>query len=109
MLSGNDDETFDLMQNGAEGVISVASNLTPSMVSDLAHNMLEGKVAEAETLHEKLLPLFRNCFVESNPIPAKAALHAMGFIRNEMRLPLVPASQPAYDLMVSTIRDLGLI
>jgi 4-hydroxy-tetrahydrodipicolinate synthase len=109
VLSGNDDETFDLMRNGAEGVISVASNLAPSMVSDLAHDMLEGKVAEAETLHEKLLPLFGNCFVESNPIPAKAALHAMGFIRNEMRLPLVPASQQAYDLMVTTIKNLGLI
>ena len=109
VLSGNDDETFDLMRNGADGVISVASNLTPSMVSDLAHDMLEGKVAEAEALHMKLLPLFRNCFVESNPIPAKAALHAMGFIRNEMRLPLVPASQPAYDLMVTTIKNLGLI
>jgi 4-hydroxy-tetrahydrodipicolinate synthase len=47
--------------------------------------------------------------VESNPIPAKAALHAMGFIRNEMRLPLVPASQQAYDLMVTTIKNLGLI
>jgi 4-hydroxy-tetrahydrodipicolinate synthase len=47
--------------------------------------------------------------VESNPIPAKAALHAMGFIQNEMRLPLVPASQPAYDLMTATIKDLGLI
>ena len=108
VLSGNDDETFDLMRNGAEGVISVASNLAPSMVSDLAHDMLEGKVAEAETLHEKLLPLFRNCFVESNPIPAKAALHAMGLIANECRLPLVPAQQKTYDLMVETIRDLGL-
>lgn len=109
VLSGNDDETLDLMKNGAEGIISVASNVTPSMVADLAHNMLEGKVAEAEALHEKLLPLFRNCFVESNPIPAKAALHAMGLIQNEMRLPLVPASQPAYDLMTATIKDLGLI
>ena len=97
------------MKNGAEGVISVASNLAPSMVSDLAHDMLEGKVAEAEALHEKLLPLFRNCFVESNPIPAKAALAAMGMMANELRLPLVPAQQSTYDLMVATIRDLGLL
>ena len=109
VLSGNDDETFDLMRNGAEGVISVASNLTPSMVSDLAHDMLEGKVAEAETLHEKLLPLFGNCFVESNPIPAKAALHAMGLIENEFRLPLIPAQQGTYDLMVETIKKLNLL
>ena len=109
VLSGNDDETFDLMKNGAEGIISVASNISPAMVADLAHNMLEGKVEEAEMLHERLLPLFRNCFVESNPIPAKAALHAMGLIQNEMRLPLVPASQSAYDLMTATIMELGLL
>ena len=109
VLSGNDDETLDLMKNGAEGIISVASNVTPSMVAELAHDMLEGKVAEAEALHDRLLPLFRNCFVESNPIPAKAALHAMGFIQNEMRLPLVPASQPAYDMMVQTVKELGML
>ena len=109
VLSGNDDETLDLMKNGAEGIISVASNVTPSMVAELAHDMLEGKVAEAEALHDRLLPLFRNCFVESNPIPAKAALHAMGMIDNEFRLPLVPAQQDTYALMVKTIKDLGLL
>ena len=109
VLSGNDDETLDLMKNGAEGIISVASNVTPSMVAELAHDMLEGKVAEAEALHDRLLPLFRNCFVESNPIPAKAALHAMGLIANECRLPLVPAQQKTYDLMVETIKQLGLL
>ena len=109
VLSGNDDETLDLMKNGAEGIISVASNVTPSMVAELAHDMLEGKVAEAEALHARLLPPFRNCCVESNPIPAKAALHAMGLIQNEMRLPLVPASQPAYDLMVQTVKELGML
>ena len=109
VLSGNDDETLDLMKNGAEGIISVASNVTPSMVAELAHDMLEGKVAEAEALHDRLLPLFRNCFVESNPIPAKAAMHAMGLIENEFRLPLVPAQQSTYDLMVKTVKDLGLL
>ena len=100
---------FQRVKNGAEGIISVASNVTPSMVAELAHDMLEGKVAEAEALHDRLLPLFRNCFVESNPFPAKAALQAMGFNQNEMRLPLVPASQPAYDLMVQTVKELGML
>jgi len=59
--------------------------------------------------HERLMPLFRNCFVESNPIPAKAALAAMGLIQNECRLPLVPAQQKTYDLMVETVKGLGLI
>ena len=108
MLSGNDDETFPLMKAGADGVISVASNIAPALVADLAHAMLEGKIEKAAGLHDKLSPLFRNCFVESNPIPAKAGLAAMGMMANELRLPLVPAQQKTYDLMVDTIRDLGL-
>ena len=51
----------------------------------------------------------RNCFVESNPIPAKAAMHAMGLIENELRLPLVPAQQDTYDLMVETVKALNVI
>ena len=71
--------------------------------------MRGGKVETAAMSHEKLPPLFRNCFVESNPSPAKAALAAMGFISNECRLPLVPAQQKTYDLMVETIKPLGLL
>ena len=109
VLSGNDDETFPLMKEGADGVISVASNIAPVPVAKLVHAMLEGKIEKAAGLHEKLSPLFRNCFVESNPIPTKAALNAMGMMANELRLPLVPAQQKTYDLMVSTVKDLGLL
>ena len=109
VLSGNDDETFPLMKEGADGVISVASNIAPVPVAKLTHAMLEGKIEKAAGLHEKLSPLFRNCFVESNPIPTKAALNAMGMMANELRLPLVPAQQKTYDLMVSTVKDLGLL
>ena len=109
VLSGNDDETFPLMKEGADGIISVASNIDPLSCAKLAHAMMEGKVEKAAMYHEKLMPLFRNCFVESNPIPAKAALAAMGLIANECRLPLVSAQQKTYDLMVETIRPLGLL
>lgn len=109
VLSGNDDETFLLMKAGADGVISVASNIAPEPVAKLVHAMLDGKIEKAAGLHEKLSPLFRNCFVESNPIPAKAALAAMGMMENELRLPLVPSQQKTYDLMVETIKDLGLL
>jgi 4-hydroxy-tetrahydrodipicolinate synthase len=71
--------------------------------------MLEGDADAAQKLHDTLTPLFRDCFIESNPIPTKAALSAMGFIQNELRLPLVPASQGAYDQMLGTIKDLGLL
>jgi len=109
VLSGNDDETFPLMKEGADGIISVASNIAPAPVAALAHAMLDGKIEKAAGLHEKLSPLFRNCFVESNPIPAKAALAAMGMMANELRLPLVPCQQKTYDLMVETIKDLSII
>ena len=109
VLSGNDDETYPLMKDGADGIISVASNIDPLSCAKLAHAMMEGKVEKAAMYHEKLMPLFRNCFVESNPIPAKAALAAMGLIANECRLPLVPAQQKTYDLMVETIKGLGLL
>ena len=109
VLSGNDDETFPLMKEGADGIISVASNIDPLSCAKLAHAMMEGKVEKAAMYHERLMPLFRNCFVESNPIPAKAALAAMGLIANECRLPLVPAQQKTYDLMVETIKPLGLL
>ena len=109
VLSGNDDETYPLMKEGADGIISVASNIAPEPCVKLAHAMMEGKVEKAAMYHEKLSALFRNCFVESNPIPAKAALHAMGLIANECRLPLVPCQQKTYDLMVETIKDLGLL
>ena len=109
VLSGNDDETFPLMKAGADGVISVASNIAPVLVAKLTHAMMEGKIEKAAGLHEKLMPLFRNCFVESNPIPAKAALSAMGMMANELRLPLVPAQPKTYDLMVETVKELSLI
>ena len=67
-----------------------------------------GDMDKAHAMNERLTPLFVNCFVESNPIPAKAAMHAMGLIENELRLPLVPSQQSTYDLMVSTIKGLGL-
>ena len=109
VLSGNDDETYPLMKEGADGIISVASNIAPEPCVRLVHAMMDGKVEKAAMYHEKLMPLFRNCFVESNPIPAKAALAAMGLIANECRLPLVPAQQKTYDLMVETVKQLGLL
>ena len=87
VLSGNDDETLSLMATGADGVISVA---------------------EARHLHYRLMPLFKNCFVESNPIPAKAALAQLGLCENSLRLPLVPATPDTEQLMKETLKDLEL-
>ena len=109
VLSGNDDDTLWMMQKGGAGVISVASNVAPVQMMKLMRAIQGGYREKAFKYNEELTPLFTNCFVESNPIPAKAALHAMGFIENEFRLPLVPAQQGTYDLMVKTIKDLGLL
>lgn len=109
VLSGNDDDTIWMMKQGGAGIISVASNVAPVQMAEFIDAMKDGRWAEADELNEKLTPLFKNCFVESNPIPAKAALAAMGLIENELRIPLVPSQQTTFDLMKETVRDLGLI
>lgn len=109
VLSGNDDDTLWMMKQGGAGIISVASNVAPGLLAEFTGAIRQGDMEKAEALNEKLTPLFNNCFVESNPIPAKAAMHAMGLIENELRLPLVPSQQSTYDLMVETIKPLGLL
>ena len=109
VLSGNDDETLWMMENGGAGVISVASNVDPVSMARLMSAVRGGLNAEAHAINEELAPLFTNCFVESNPIPAKAAIAAMGLIQNELRLPLVPAQEQTYDLMFDTLVELGLL
>ena len=109
VLSGNDDDTLWMMQQGGAGIISVASNVAPVQMAEFVDAVRNGEIEKAEQMNAKLTPLFTNCFVESNPIPAKAAMAAMGLIDNELRLPLVPSQQSTYDLMVETVRDLGLM
>ena len=109
VLSGNDDDTLWMMEKGGAGIISVASNVAPRHMARFVKAIREGYHEKAHALNEELTPLFRNCFVESNPIPAKAAMHAMGLIENELRLPLVPAQKETYDLMVETIKALNVI
>ena len=109
VLSGNDDDTIWMMEQGGAGIISVASNIAPAQMAEFVGAMKAGNWEKAHQMNETLTPLFANCFVESNPIPAKAALAAMGLINNELRLPLVPSQQATYDLMIETIKPLGLI
>lgn len=107
VLSGNDEETLPLMATGAAGVISVASNIDPEDMVALTEAMLRDDIAAARTLHYKLMPLFRNCFVESNPIPVKAAMAAMGLMENSLRLPLCRASESTCELLRQTVKELG--
>ena len=109
VLSGNDNETLSLIASGAHGVISVASNIAPQLMVELVNSIRNGNLIKARNLHFKLMPLFKNCFIESNPIPAKAAMHALGLMDNSLRSPLTPASESTYQLMVQTLKDLNLI
>lgn len=105
VLSGDDDMTFDLIKAGASGVISVASNILPDRVSEMTHLALNGRWAEAEELNRRLMPLFKACFVESNPIPAKEALCQLGLCENAMRLPLTPASEDTKKTIAEVLGD----
>lgn len=109
VLSGNDDETLSLMATGAAGVISVASNIAPGMMVEMVEAMQDNDLPKARTLHHRLSTLFRNCFVESNPVPVKAGLAAMGLVMEEYRLPLVPGTRKTYELMRKTVEDLDLL
>ncbi len=106
VFSGNDDQTCELMQMGADGVISVASNVFPSAMVDFVHALQDGKFQEAEKMHQRLLPLFKALFVEPSPIPAKAAMAQLGLMDNSLRLPLVPATAATEELLKQTLKEL---
>ena len=90
VLSGDDAFTFPLMALGGVGVISVASNEIPGPMTRLAHLCLGGRYDEARRLNAELLPLMQANFIETSPVPVKAALAMMGMIEEVYRLPLVP-------------------
>jgi 4-hydroxy-tetrahydrodipicolinate synthase len=107
VLSGNDDETLSLMATGADGVISVASNVAPREMVLLVEALWRDDMPAARELHHRLSPLFKALFVESNPIPGKAAMAQLGLMENSLRLPLVKASAPTEALMQNVLKDLN--
>ncbi|MBR4740024.1 MAG: 4-hydroxy-tetrahydrodipicolinate synthase [Bacteroidales bacterium] len=104
VLSGNDDDTFQLMKDGADGVISVASNVLPSAMADFVHALQAGKFEEAQQMDKRLHPIFKALFVEPNPIPAKAAMAQLGLMENSLRLPLVKAT-PETEKLIQKLLD----
>ena len=109
VLSGNDDQTLPLMACGADGVISVASNVAPEQMKALTRAVAASDLKEAIRLNNSFMPLYHACFVESNPIPAKAALSLMGLCSDEMRLPLLPATGGTRTLLADVLRKLQLL
>ena len=109
ILSGDDSLTLSFMAVGAQGVISVASNVIPRQVAQMVAAFASGKVQAALKLHQKYYPLFKDLFIETNPVPVKAALAMLGQVEEEYRLPLVPMSAKNREVLRKTMKDLGLL
>lgn len=109
VLSGDDSLTLPTIALGGHGIISVASNEVPGMMARFAEACLEGRWEDARTWNRKLYPLMKINFVESNPIPVKAALAMMGKIQEVYRLPLVKISEGARAKVASVLSKMGLI
>jgi 4-hydroxy-tetrahydrodipicolinate synthase len=108
VLSGDDSLTLPMMSVGGKGVISVASNVVPEAVANMVHHALNNVWDSASELHAKLYPLFRDLFIETNPIPVKAALAMMGMIQEEYRLPMCPLQEENRSQLIESLRKAGV-
>ena len=109
VMCGDDSLTVPMMSVGAKGVISVASNVIPAEMQALCDACEAGDFATALAIHKKYYKLFRHLFIESNPIPVKAALAMMGLIEEEYRLPLCPLAAKNREILAATMKGCGLI
>jgi 4-hydroxy-tetrahydrodipicolinate synthase len=109
VLSGDDSLTLPILAVGGKGVISVVSNIVPADVAALVSGFLGGDVRGAAELHRRLFPLVKAMFVETNPIPVKAALGILGMAAGEPRLPLVPLSTAGRGVVRRVLRGYGLL
>src|SRR6266481_425150 len=109
VLSGDDAVTLPLIALGAEGIVSVASNEIPDLMSQMTNFALDGKWSEARELHYRLLPLMEVNFIESSPGPVKAAMAMMGLWAENFRLPLVPIQEKSRALIREVLTELGIL
>jgi 4-hydroxy-tetrahydrodipicolinate synthase len=109
VLSGDDQMTFPLMALGGKGVISVVTNIIPDKMSTLVRHMLAGEIDKARAIHFEIFELCQAMFVETNPIPIKAALGLMGKIEPEFRLPLCPPASASLEKIRNVLSKLNLI
>jgi 4-hydroxy-tetrahydrodipicolinate synthase len=107
VLSGDDSLTLPFIAVGAEGVISVASNLLPKQVGQLVDFALDGEFAKARAAHRKLYPVFKSLFLEPNPVPVKFAMQLAGLIDSaEVRPPLSPMTKPSETALLAALASL---
>jgi len=108
LLSGDDNLLLPLLSIGGKGVISVLSNIVPADVKRVITLYNEKKTEEAKAAFYKILPLCRAMFLETNPIPVKAAMEMIGFCGGDLRLPLVPLSDSNREILRKTLTDYGV-
>ena len=108
VLSGDDAFTLALLALGGRGVISVVANEAPAAMAQLVERGESGDFAAARAVHERLLPLMQVNFIESNPIPVKAAMEVMGLAPAHYRLPLSPPSPASRDRIAAVLAELGM-
>src|SRR5216683_1979955 len=109
LLSGDDAVTLPLIALGADGIVSVASNEIPDLMSRMTELALAGSWTEARALHYRILPLMEINFIESSPGPVKAAMAMMGLLEENLRLPLVPIQEKSRDKIRAVLADLGVL
>jgi len=110
ILSGDDPLTIEFMKRGAVGLVSVATNIIPDVMSNLVKAMSEGRVADAEAIQAKYQPLFSTLMsLDTNPVPIKSAVAYQGHCSDELRLPLVNLSTEKEDLLRNTLTDFNLL
>ena len=109
LLSGDDGLTLPVLAIGGKGVISVAANLIPRDVAAMVNAYLSGKHKEAIQWHEKILPLIKALFIETNPIPVKTAMGILGMIEPGLRLPLCEMSEANHERLIQALESYGLL
>ncbi len=108
VLSGDDSLTLPMMALGANGVVSVASNIIPAEVKSIVDAWRSGNIDAALAIHNKYYRFFSDMFIETNPIPIKAAMAAKGLINEEYRLPICPMSSSNRETLLTTMKKLGI-
>lgn len=109
VMSGDDSLTLPMISVGATGVVSVAANVAPKQVAQLCEAANSGDYNGARELHYKLAPIFSALFLETNPMPVKASLARMGFIKNVLRLPLTPMRQEPFEKLERVLAASGIV
>ena len=109
-MSGDDNVALDLVEAGGHGVISVASNLIPDKMHSMIHAALDGNIQGAREMESELAGFFKSMFVETNPIPIKAAMAMKGLCIEKYRLPMCPlSSEENRQVVADALREIGIL